>query len=234
MSILKQQHSEIEEVSEESVTGYLLAHPDFFENHLALLSDLQLPHRTGGPAISLVERQVSVLRQQNLKLERKLREFVDVARSNDDLAGNIHKLALLLLKARSRENVLEIVEGQLRTAFGADQPVLVLFDSVPDINNIAGRFLRIIPRDDPAIGPFKTFLQTDTPRCGRVRDAQREFLFSADNIEIGSVALVPLGRKAEVGFLAVGSHDADHFHPGKSIDFLTRLGELIGCALKNF
>jgi len=233
MSTLKQQQDDMSGIPEEAIAEYLATHPDFFERHLRLLAGLQLPHRTGGPAVSLVERQVAVLRQQNLKLERKLRDLIDVARSNDELAANIHSLAILLLNAGSREAVLGILEKQLRTAFSADQPVLVLFDSIPSTSNVPGRFLRVIDRSDPAIGPFKTFLQSSTPRCGRVRDAQRDFLFGPENVEIGSVALIPLGRQSDVGFLAVGSRDADHFHPGKSIDFLTRLGELIAGALKS-
>ena len=55
-----------------------------------------------------------------------------------------------------------------------------------------------------------------------------------DAEEIGSAALVPLGRGAEIGFLAVGSVDAERFHPGMSIDFLARLGDLIAGALRRY
>jgi hypothetical protein len=48
------------------------------------------------------------------------------------------------------------------------------------------------------------------------------------------VALVPLGKQSEIGFLAIGSADADRFHPGISIDFLTRLSELVAGALNRF
>ena len=110
--------------------------------------------------------------------------------------------------------------------------MLVLF--VGDTADLgAGRFLRVVDRDDAAIAPFRTFIQSGRPRCGQVRDAQRDFLFGEGNIEIGSVALVPLGPGTETGFLAIGSRDADHFHPGKSIDFLARLGELLDCALRS-
>ena len=69
-----------EELSEQAIHDYLAAHPDFFENHAALLNSLHLPHATGG-AISLVERQVSVLRQKDLKLEKQLKELIEVARA---------------------------------------------------------------------------------------------------------------------------------------------------------
>jgi uncharacterized protein len=230
MSTLKQQHVGIAEITEASIAAYLQAHPDFFERHLSLLGNLRLPHSPGGPAISLVERQVSVLRQKNIKLEHRLKELVDVARGNDLLAGKIHALAMFLLEAPDRQTIVSILEEQLRISFSADQAVLVLFDGSSDSG---GRFLRIVDRDDPQISPFKTFLQSNAPRCGQVRDAQRDFLFGQGNIEIGSVALVPLGQKSELGFLAVGSRDSEHFHPGKSIDFLARLGELVSCALRS-
>ncbi|MEZ5564080.1 MAG: DUF484 family protein [Gammaproteobacteria bacterium] len=231
MSTLKQQHDTDAESTEAGIASYLQANPGFFERHGRLLSTLRLPHDAGGPAVSLVERQVLVLRQKNLKLERKLKDLLDVARSNDALASRIHTLATLLLAAPDQAAVVRVLEEQLRVSFNADQSVLVVFDkaSGPDVN---GRFLRVIDREDPAIGSFGTFLKASAPRCGQIRDAQRDYLFGAGNVEIGSVALVPLGHRSEIGFLAIGSRDSDHFHPGMSIDFLARLGELVGCALR--
>jgi uncharacterized protein len=231
MSTLKQQHVADPTLTEESIADYLQANPDFFERHSALLNNLRLPHDAGGPAVSLVERQVLVLRQKNLKLERRLKDLLDVARSNDALAARIHALAMLMLAAPDQAGVVQVLEEQLRVSFNADQSVLVVFED-PAGGAATGRFLRVVGRDDPAIASFRTFLQANAPRCGQVRDAQRDFLFGMGNIEIGSVALVPLGQKSELGFLAVGSRDSDHFHPGMSIDFLARLGELVSCALR--
>ena len=231
MSTVEQQKTAAFEINEDVIADYLQENPDFFERYSSLLNTLEIPHTTGGAAISLVERQVSVLRQRSNKLEDNLRELVEVARGNDELGEKIHALAIAYIGAKSRNDVVRILEEKLRTGFNADQSVLVLFNS--DNTKFPGPFLRTIARADPAIGSFKTFLQSNTARCGTVRDAQRDFLFGADNIEIGSVALIPLGTKSELGFLAIGSSSATHFHPGKSIDFLTRLGELTTAALKS-
>ena len=221
-------------VSEQSVHDYLLENPDFFERNGDLLGTLRLPHIAGG-TVSLVERQVSVLRQKDLKLERKLKELLDVARANDNLAAKIHQLALALLAAENLESVLAKIEYALRTGFDADQSILVLFGDPSLFEDIdVGRFFRPIEKDDDALKAFNTFLSAKAPRCGQVRDAQRNFLFGRDTNEIGSAALVPLGKKADLGFLAIGSSDADRFHPGMSIDFLSRLGELVAGALKRF
>jgi uncharacterized protein YigA (DUF484 family) len=232
MNTVERAKTDTAENNEDGIADYLQAHPDFFERYTGLLATLQLPHSTGGAAISLVERQVAVLRQQNQNLEQKLRDLVEVARGNDILAEKIHSLALLLFGANGRDEVVDVLERQLLIAFGADQAMLVLFDDAGTAADYDGRFLRQIKRDDAALGPFKTFLKASTARCGTVRDTQRDFLFGTNNIEIGSVALIPLGPKSDLGFLAIGSHSADHFHPGKSIDFLTRLGELVACVLK--
>ncbi len=231
MSTAKQAHEELPGITEDDVADWLRSQPDFFERHQTLLDTLRLPHSTGGPAVSLVERQVSVLRQNNLTLERKLRDLVEVARANETLAAKTHQLCLELLIAGDLAARVAILEDTLRTQFNTEQSVLVLFDSGVDAKN-AGRFLRIVSRKDDALAPFTTFLESSSPRCGRIRDSQRDFLFGEDNAEIGSAALVPLGPKSDTGFLAIGSRDADYFHPGKSLDFLTRLGELLGCALR--
>jgi uncharacterized protein YigA (DUF484 family) len=230
MSTLKQPQVEELTLTETDIADYLTAHPDYFERHLGLLGNLRLPHRTGTAAVSLVEKQVAVLRQTNLKLERKLRDLVEVAKGNDQLAEKIHELSLALLETRDRNQVIALLERELRTSFKADRAVLVLFRRDDELEQTA--FLRIFERDADELAPFRTFFEAGKPRCGRVRDAQRRFLFGNDDVEVGSVALLPLGKSVELGFLAIGSRDAEHFHPGKSIDFLSRLGDLVSCALR--
>jgi uncharacterized protein len=223
-----------DEVSERVVSAYLEANPDFFERHAALLDILQLPHGASG-AVSLVERQVSMLRQKELKLQRQLKELIEVARDNDALASKIHKLTLHLFDSRDLLSSVKAIEEAMRSGFGADQSILVLFGDPALFGDIdVGRFFRVVDRDDDTLKPFETFLKSGHPRCGQVRDSQREFLFQGDADEIGSMALVPLGSKPQIGFLAIGSADANRFHPGMSIDFLARVGDLVAGALKRY
>jgi uncharacterized protein YigA (DUF484 family) len=220
-------------IREEAVQDFLRDHPEFFERHPRLLDAMRVPHSTGGGAVSLVERQVATLRQRNRKLERKLRELLDVARTNDRLASRIHELSLALIPAGDRTETLKRIAMTLTTGFGADHAVMVLFGDPAEFEDAGERrFLHVIQRDDPRLGPFETFLAAGRARCGRVRDSQREFLYGISADEVGSMALLPLGERAELGFIGIGSVDADHFHPGMSIDFLTRIGELVAAALR--
>ncbi len=223
-----------EELSEQAIHDYLAAHPDFFEGHANLLNSLQLPHATGG-AVSLVERQVSVLRQKDLKLEKQLKELIEVARANDLLAAKIHELTMQLFAATELKTTVIALEEGMRSGFDADHAVLVVFGDPGAFDDIGiGRFFRVVEKNSEALSPFKTFLETASARCGQIRDAQRDFLFQEDADEIGSAALVPLNDGSKIGFLAIGSADANHFHPGMSIDFLTRLGDLVTGALKRY
>jgi uncharacterized protein len=223
-----------EELSEDAIHAYLEAHPDFFERHKSLLGKMHLPHASGG-AVSLIERQISILRQKDLKLERQLKDLIEVARDNDVIVAKIHQLSVQLMSKADLGATVTAIEEAARSGFGANQAVLVLFGNPDGFSDIdGGRFFRPIRRDDASLKPFGTFLGGNGPRCGQVRDSQKNFLFCDDAVEIGSVALIPLGNKAELGFLAIGSTDAGRFHPGMSIDFLARLGDLVAAALSRF
>ncbi|MEC9375205.1 MAG: DUF484 family protein [Pseudomonadota bacterium] len=216
-------------LNEEEVTKYLQEHLDFFERHEDLLTDLRLPHRKAG-SVSLVERQISKLRQKNTELETKLRDLVSVARGNDELSTKIHAFAMELLSAQDPMHKFRVLEGLLSNSFSAENSILVLFEEKSNEFDVNDSFLIYINRNDTALKPFKTFMQSNEPRCGLIRKSQKDFLFASNN-EICSVALIPLGEECCVGFLAIGSKDAERFNPSKGLDFLSRLGDLIGSAL---
>src|SRR5262252_10330298 len=90
------------ETEEASIAAYLQHNPEFFERHHALLTRLRLPHVRGGSTISLVERQIEVLREKHAALEGKLAELVRVARANDTIAEKLHRFTRRLLSAGSR------------------------------------------------------------------------------------------------------------------------------------
>ena len=220
-------------LSDTEVADYLLTYPDFFERNAAVLARLRIPHvREAGLTVSLVERQIEVLRERNQSLERKLKELVDVARANDTLADRIHRLSQRLIRAHTLHETINAVETSLREDFEAMHSVLVLFlEQARPLETEAGRFLRCAEPADGDIKSFESLLQSGKPRCGQVRDAQRDYLFGKDSVEIGSVALTPLGPKGELGILAIGASDAERFHPGMSTEFLSRIGELLTYAL---
>lgn len=219
--------------TESDVATYIRSHPDFFERHLPLLRSIKLPHESGSSTVSLVERQVSVLRQRNDELEKQLTELFDVAKANNQLVDHIHKLAIAFVKNQGIEARLEILENALREDFGAERAVLLLFSGESQPAIARPGFVKSIDRDDDTLKAFSTFLKSSRARCGPLRDKQKELLFEREADSINSAAMVPIGEGAKYGFLTVGSRDANQFHPGQRVDFLGRLGELVEIALAN-
>ena len=58
--------------TEQQVTDYLRKHKSYFSSHPDLLSEIELPHRNGN-TISLVEKQVAVLRERNIDMRDRLK-----------------------------------------------------------------------------------------------------------------------------------------------------------------
>jgi len=166
-------------INDGSVTQYLETYPDFFERNVVLLAKLRLPHlRESSATVSLVERQVEVLRDRNQALERRLVELVDVARANDALANRIHCLSQRLIRGRTLLETINAVETSLREDFDARNSVLLLFmEQARDLEAAAGRFLKTANPGDDVVKTFDSLLQSGKPRCGQVRDAQRDYLF---------------------------------------------------------
>jgi uncharacterized protein len=221
------------QTDEERIERYLALNPDFFERHQQLLSRMRLPHMRTGSTVSLVERQVEVLRDQKSDADRRLAEFIAVARANDGLAERIHRFTRRLMRAATPAAALTSIEASLREDFEAFNCVLLLTAPVESLRNVELEpFLRKLPADDANIRTFEALLATGKPRCGQVRDSQRDFLFGPEAASIGSVALVPLGDGGSLGLLALGSAERERFHPGMSTEFLKRMGEMITDALQ--
>lgn len=225
-----------EGMTDDAVAQFLQTYPDFFERHSSLLARLRLPHaRNSGQTVSLVERQVDVLRERNRALERRLKELIDVARANEHVTEKIHRCARRLIRARTLAETVTAIEASLREDFEVTHTVLVLFmPEAAELKPLEGPFLRLMRRETADLRMFETFLSAAKPRCGQIRDAQRDYLFGPGNVEIGSVALAPIGQNAALGFLAIGSSDSDRFHPAMSTDFLARIGDHLREALARF
>jgi len=221
-----------ESAEEHTVVQYLVHNPDFFENHPQLLGRMRLQHPRNGATVSLIERQVEVLREKIQAQDQKLAEFVHVARANNILAEKIHRFTRRLLRSAASGSEISEIEASLREDFDAFHAVLVLVSATASSGEEPQRFLRRVAAEDAAFRSFDTLFTAGKPRCGQIRDSQREFLFGMEGPDIGSVALIPLGsREQPVGLLALGSVDRDRFHPGMSTEFLWRMGELIADAL---
>lgn len=202
--------------------------PDILVRNPALLAELEVPHEAG-KAISLIERQVSVLREKLNTTDKRLCELMNIARANERLAESRHRLAINLLGAHDLEDVISIVLDELGNELEADYAVVRLItDNSDRLNDTPELF---IDANSEGLVAFNTMLDNRKPLCGHCTDEQNAFLFGDDASDIGSAAVIPLVAGEKLGLLGLGGKDERRFSIAMGTEFLTQIGELVSAAL---
>lgn len=210
------------------VASYLRRHPEFLNEFPDLALALVLP-REHGKAASLASYQLEVLRDKNRELSRRLHELIEIAHENEQLMVRVHTLTLTLMRAKTLPETARAVAAALTEDFGTDLVRLVLFRADPDLP--AAAWLIAEPSGEPAFPAFAEFLKRAEPLCGRLQQDKLDTLFGEQAAEVQSAVLMPVGN---AGMLAVGSHDANRFHPGMGTIFLKLISEALAAALARF
>ena len=210
----------------ETVAAYLRLHPEFFIDHDELIPELRIPHQRGD-TVSLVERQVKLLRDRNIEMRQRLAHLMDVARDNDRLFDKTRRLILDLLDASSLEEVVSCVEDSLRSEFQVPFVGLILFSDTP---LPVGRSVSCAEAHQ-AIGGL---LAGGKTICGVLREHELSFLFGEAGSEVGSAAVVALSYQGLHGVLAIGSADAQHYKSSLGTLFLGYIAEVLARVLPRF
>src|SRR6056300_203041 len=207
-------------LDENQVAEWLSQNPNFFEKHTWLLEKLIVPHQRGS-AVSLVERQTSMLREKANTLEIHLSDMIEAARHNDGQFGKTKRMVLSLLEADSFDEVSIALEESLCGDFSGDEVELILFsDTELDVNS-----LRVLPRSQTSM--VQPLVETNLPSCGQFSDAMTRFLFRDSKEPVRSVAAVPLVKGETLGLLVIGSYDPHYFQSSQGTVFLAYIGEVL-------
>ncbi len=210
----------------QEVEDYLRTHPDFFDRRHTLLAEISVPHPAHG-VVSLIERQVELLRERNRQLEAKLVDLVAVARENEALSSRLHRLALALMDSEDINDVVNTTVDLLRNEFPATPVVVRILTAAGEMEAVPSEHFMDIATADAL---FDSLFAAHRPLCGGLDPEQKAFLFG--DAVVRSAVLVPLSDGRRLGVLALGSLESDRFHSGMGTLFLGHLGELVSRALK--
>jgi hypothetical protein len=209
---------------EGKIAAYLEKNPEFFERHPQLLEELKINHKVYG-SVSLVERQILNLRQRTENLQTRLNEMIRNAQDNSELLVKCSDLAVKLVEADSKQQMINSMNESLRRSFDIDDCQLWLCDNDMDLDNVG-----VCDVDTLRKLADHQFIQDD-PICGRMTESISQ-LFKTDK-SLESYALIPLGEGAEVGVIALGSHDVELFTADMGTLFLRFIGDIChACLIK--
>lgn len=210
-----------------TVAAYLRLHPEFFIDHDDLIPELRIPHQRGD-TVSLVERQVNLLRERNIDMRHRLSQLMDVARDNDRLFEKTRRLVLDMLDAASLEELVSCVEDSLRNEFQVPFVSLILFSDNP---LPVGRSMSSSEAHQ-AIGGL---LAGGKTICGVLREHELAFLFGKSEAgNVGSAAVVSITHQGTHGVLAIGSADPQHYKSSLGTLFLGYIAEVLARVLPRF
>ena len=210
------------EVTEEDVAQYLKSHSGFFLKRDDLLLGLELAHSSGN-AVSLLERQVSLLRERNMDMRSRMNGLLDNASNNDQLFEKTKLLVLALIEAQSIDTIVNTFNRSLLSDFGVDFSSLTLFANPKSHRNTSSR---IIPIDD-AFEKIPGLLKSNKAICGTLRPEELSFLFSEQGEHVGSAAVIPLSHGNPLGVVAIGSKDPNYFRSSMGTLFLGYIAEVL-------
>ena len=199
----------------QDIAQYLQDNPQFFEEHVEMLTQISLPHPHGGRTISLSERQLLALREKNKELEKKLRELIAFAQDNDALQHKVHEFVIALFAARDLATLQEMIPHLLRDIFAIPHAALRLWQLAPPSAEVLA------------------FADTQAqPVCLHHAAHDTAAWFGEHAAQLRSYAYLPLHAGSEtIGLLVLASEDKQRFYPEMGTVFLERIAEAVASAL---
>ncbi len=211
-------------LSESDVAKYLAANPDFFAERDDLLLKLKVPHRTKG-SVSLLERQITLLRERNRKTRLQMAEFVDSAERNIEIFEKSKKLILNLIAARNANEFFGALEKSFKRDFKCKAYSLIIFGNSPrQINHFTSRVRKEAARD--YVGAL---IRAREPTLGVLRPDENDFLFRhmSENVRSAAVLAIRGERNRQIGLLAIGSEDPHYFASDMDTLFIGFISETV-------
>ncbi len=210
------------DISETDIVSYLRNNPGFFTQHPGLLAELTLPHESG-TAVSLVERQVSILRERNIDVRHRLTKLLDNARDNDRLFDKTKRLTLAMLEGRDLADIVDALYYSFDNDFKIHYTSLILFGSGSKLPDSNARVESLSTARDH----IANILRNNRPVCGELDAKVVKFLFPDQKKQIGSMALAPLIHGNTFGVLAIANRDPNYYRSSMGTLFLSYIAEVL-------
>ena len=199
------------QIDEAQIEAWLESTPDFFARHPTLLTSIELPVDTG-PAISLHQYQVRLLREDKARLTQQLSTLLKNVKTNHKIHSDLLALSGDMIKLAQDGADLETSLEALNRHFSLFSVKLI------DKEKQAKHFKLV----KAVLGKHESICQ-DEPAA-----ALLEALFGDDAPAVMSIAIVNVkqGKKC-VAQLVLAADSKKRFQPGMGGEFLKLLAQLV-------
>ncbi len=177
---------------------------------------------------------------QLVQLQQRIDTLMEHAQHNEAIQQRCHQLELALIASHGFEEYLHQLLVTLPSAFALDAVSLHLYDPDYMIRHLMKAEGVAIGSDDALqfhadlAGALSAITDRTVPLLQAYDGTQHEGLFEARQLQLGSIALLPL-RRGDIllGMLILGSGDTGRFAPEQATDFLQHLAAIAAVCLEN-
>ncbi|OQW88165.1 MAG: hypothetical protein BWK72_10570 [Rhodoferax ferrireducens] len=221
-------------ITEDDIANYLANTPDFFERHAELLAAVQLSSPHSQRAVSLQERQATLLREKIRMLEQRIMDMIRNVNENMVLSDKLLQWAHTLFLNTEPQALPQLIADELADQFSVPQVGIKVWGVAPHYQNCG--FAGGVSDDAKS---FATSLTE--PFCG-VNTGLEAINWLPEPQAAVSLAILPLRGLADAagahgglapafGLLVLASPDAQRFNSTMGTEFLARIAELASAAL---
>ena len=220
MSSTKTSNAETKKpISKADVAEFLENNPNVFQQHPELLELISLSDNRG--TASLLERQVSMMKDRLSVQKSQQSEFIQVARENEQISDSFTHVICQMIAFTNLSQFATEFPNELKTTFNIDE---VSFKTAQAVSRR--------PSDSEAYDDALRRLVNNRASCDNRWPSNIQSLFFSN--EVNSAALIPmrtLDSDQALGILALGSLDPNRYTNNLGTAHLDRLGLMSGLCL---
>lgn len=202
------------DIKEKQVANYLLKHKDFFEKNTDVLAKLSIPHPRGAGTLSLLERQITLLREQLKLAENNFKEFIEINNFNYKEQLKVQKFVIKLISINTEELVIKLLEQDSKKLFNLKESNVFMWKN---------------HKKNPIMDNIIRHVNNKNVFCGKLPINENKAIFKYTN---KSIALLPIGRNASIGLYAISSRNDKFLDSNISTDLLSYIAQLITIKIK--
>jgi len=220
----------VETLNEADVAKFLTENPTFFLKQEQLLADMFLPHASG-EAVSLLERQVSILRERNIEARKRLSDILEQGQRNDVLFQKTRGLILALLETKNINDLARCLIEYCEQEFQVDA---VSFTLIANADTHKATACQVLAENEIKL-VMSSLLSSKEAMSGVFREEELKLMFADKSASLQSAAIMPVrANNTTLAFISLGSQDAHYFQTGIDTLFLGFIADVLARLLPKY
>lgn len=206
--------------SDEEVRKFLILNPDFFIKYPDVLNSLNIIHESGA-AVSLIQRQVDILRSNFQSNDEYLNSLVEIAKKNELLLNHSKQLISEIINAEDIQEIVNKVEDSFVNKLGATECKLFFLENTKERKLPQGRI-----KDEKFSRLIREILNKKPRFFGRLEKPTIKQIFKTKSL-IQDSSIIKLNCVSTTAVLIFGSDIEGKYSKDKDTVFLDFITDIL-------